>query len=383
AADHNALRIEYRRQVGQPLPQPGAHDHVAAARCRVTLPGRLGDVRAVDRTGVAASQLQQPHRPARGAHGEIPRLRHQGAAARVLLPAAPVPAAAQPPVGHHTEMPGLPRHPPPAPVEPAVQDEAGPDARAHGDEYDVHTATRRAEPYLGPRAAVAGVDHGSRQTHHARQLGPQRLVPPGEVRREPHGAGRLVHEAGRAAPDRGGLVPATQLVDRVGDRRGGTLRAGRRGGTPQFLDDAPTLIDDPGSDLGTPDINPDRQAHPAILPEVPAPHAHPGPVPRVRPGSPLPAPRLPAPPPRPSPPLPSPPPPPPPPPRPPPRAPPPRPRRGAPPPPPPPGAPPPPPPPPRPPPPLPPPQPSLGGPPPQPSLPPPRPRPPLPPPWPR
>src|SRR5262249_26664479 len=124
------------------------------------------------------------------------------------------------------------------------------------------------------------------------------LAPPGEGRREPPGAGRLVHEAGRADPDRGGLVPATQLVDRVGDRRGGTLRAGRRGGAPQFLDDAPTLIDDPGSDLGTPDINPDRQAHPAILPEVPAPHAHPGPVPQVRPGPPLPAPRLPAPPPR-------------------------------------------------------------------------------------
>src|SRR5262249_37901865 len=79
-----------------------------------------------------------------------------------------------------------------------------------------------------------------------------------------------------------------QLGDHRGDRRGGPLRAGGRGGTPQFLDDAATLVDDPGSYLGASDINPDRQAHAGILPEIPAAGGHPRPMPPVRPGLPPP-----------------------------------------------------------------------------------------------
>src|SRR6516164_8454339 len=63
--------------------------------------------------------------------------------------------------------------------------------------------------------------------------------------------------------------------------RSSPLRAGGRGGAPQFLDDAAALVDDPGSYLGAPDINPDRQAHAGILPEVPAPRALPRPLPRT------------------------------------------------------------------------------------------------------
>src|SRR5262249_58742504 len=120
---------------------------------------------------------------------------------------------------------------------------------------------------------------------------------PGRVRRDPRGAGRLAHDPGRAPPDRGDLVATAQLGDHRGDRRGGPFRACGRGGTPQFLDDAATLVDDPGSYLGAPDINPDRQAHAGILPEIPAAGVHPRPMPPVRPGLPPPARRSPQPPP--------------------------------------------------------------------------------------
>src|SRR5262249_61160240 len=75
--------------------------------------------------------------------------------------------------------------------------------------------------------------------------------------------------------------------------RGGPVGACGWGGTPQFLDDAATLVDAPGSYLGAPDINPDRQAHAGILPEIPAAGAHPRPMPPVRPGLPTVRPGLP------------------------------------------------------------------------------------------
>src|SRR5215468_9354983 len=134
AADNEAAGVEYGRQVGHTLAEPAAHDPEAAQRRRVTLAGCLGYLGTPDRVWVAPGHLEQPRRAAGRAPGEVPGLRRQGIAAGVLLPAAPVSAAAQPPVLYHAEMPRLPCHPPPAAVEPAVQHEACPDAGAHRDE---------------------------------------------------------------------------------------------------------------------------------------------------------------------------------------------------------------------------------------------------------
>src|SRR5262249_30653295 len=56
-------------------------------------------------------------------------------------------------------------------------------------------------------------------------------------------------------------------------------RADRGGGPPELLDDLPLVIDHPSSDLGAPDINPDRQAHAAVLPRAPPIRAPPPPGP--------------------------------------------------------------------------------------------------------
>jgi hypothetical protein len=64
AADDEAAGIEDGRQIGHALPEPAAHDAEAAQRGRVTLLGRLGDLRAPDRVRVAPGKLEQAGRPA-------------------------------------------------------------------------------------------------------------------------------------------------------------------------------------------------------------------------------------------------------------------------------------------------------------------------------
>ena len=103
---------------------------------------------------------------------------------------------------------------------------------------------------------------------------PQRLVAPGEVGREQHAGPGLVDEPGGAEADGVDLVPAgsSVTVSPITLRR--QLRAGRRRGPLQLLDDAAVLIHHPGGDLGAPDVNPDRQAHgPALPPARPRPGA--------------------------------------------------------------------------------------------------------------
>src|SRR5271169_4506313 len=159
AADHEAGRIEDRGQVGQPLAEPAAHDLEAAQRGRVALGRGLGYHRAGNALRYSPAQLQQADGSFRRAPGELTRLGDQRVPAAVLLPAAAVPAAAQPPVGHHPDVAGLTRHPPAAAVELAADQDGGPDTGPQGDQHHVAVAAGRAEPGLAPGRSVRVILH--------------------------------------------------------------------------------------------------------------------------------------------------------------------------------------------------------------------------------
>src|ERR1035438_3659125 len=201
----------------------------------------------------------------------------EGAAARVLLPAAAITAAAQAAVRHHAVVPWLPRDAKTAAVQLAAQHEPGANTGAHGDEHHMVLAAGRAEPELGPDARVGVVLDHHRKTHEVGNLLADRLVPPGKVGREQHTAPFLVHVPGRAQADRFHLVTGLQFANHLNDHPRGARRAGRRRGPLQLLDDPAIGVDDPARDLGTSYINADRQAHavvllPGLKPRPPIPH---------------------------------------------------------------------------------------------------------------
>src|SRR3984885_12453456 len=107
AADYEATRVENRGQVGQAGSEPVPDDLEAAQGHGVAFLGRAGNRRAVDALDAPAGQLEQPGGPAGRAPGEVTRLGDQGIPAHVLLPAAPVSAAAQPAVRYHPVVAGL------------------------------------------------------------------------------------------------------------------------------------------------------------------------------------------------------------------------------------------------------------------------------------
>ena len=201
AADHEAGRIEDRGQVGQPLAEPAAHDLEAAQRGRVALGRGPGYHRAGNALGYSPAQLQQPDGAFRSAPGELARLGDQRVPAAVLLPAAPVPAAAQPPVGHHPDVAGLARHPPAAAVELAADQDGGADAGPQGHQHHVAVPAGGAEPGLGPGRGVRVVLHHDLAAETLLHPLLQRLVAPGEVGREQDSGPGAVDEPGRPDPD--------------------------------------------------------------------------------------------------------------------------------------------------------------------------------------
>ena len=212
AADHEAGRIEHRGQVGQALAEPAAHDLEAAQRGRVAFGRGLGDLRAGNALGYSPAQLEQPHGALRGAPGELARLGDQGVAAGVLLPAAPVPAAAQPPVGDHPDVAGLAGDAPAAAVQLAADDDGGPDPGPDRHQHHVAVAAGGTEPRLGPGRGVRVVLHHDRAAEALLHPLLERLVAPGQVRREQHGGARAVDEPGGTEADGGDLVAASSSV---------------------------------------------------------------------------------------------------------------------------------------------------------------------------
>jgi hypothetical protein len=261
ASDHEAGRVEHRGQVGQALAEPVAHGLEAAQRGRVTLARGLGDLRAVDALGQSAAQLKQPHGALRGTSGELTRLGDQGVAAGVLLPAAPVAAAAQPAVGHHPDVPWFAGDAPAAAVQLAADNDGGSDPGPDRHQHHVAVAAGGAEARFGPGRGVRVVLHHDRAAQTLLHPLLERLVAPGQVRREQHGGARAVDEAGGAQADGGDLVAVQQFGHHIGDRLLGQQRAGGRGGPLEPGDDLAVLVHHPGCDLGTTDIDADGQAH--------------------------------------------------------------------------------------------------------------------------
>ena len=258
-ADHEAGRIEHRGQVGQALAEPAADDLEAAQRDRVAFGRGLSDLRTGNTLGYSPAQLKQPHGALRGPPGELTRLGDQGVAADVLLPAAPVPAAAEPTVGDHPDVPGLARNAPAAAVQLAADKDGGPDPGPDRHQHHVAVAAGGTEPRLGPGRGVRVVLHHDRAAEPLLHSLLERLVAPGQVRREQHGGARAVDEAGGAEADGGDLVAVQQFGHHIGDRLFGQRRAGGRGRPLQLRDDAAVLVHHPGRDLGTTDINADGQ----------------------------------------------------------------------------------------------------------------------------
>ncbi len=110
-----------------------------------------------------------------------------------------------------------------------VDDECAADAGAEGDEHEVGLALRCAEAPLGPAAGVGVVVDHHRQSRTSRDRVAQRLVAPGEVRREQHGRLGRVDESRCTDADGGDVVLAAKLLGDLGDRvdHGGRL-GGRR-----------------------------------------------------------------------------------------------------------------------------------------------------------
>ena len=213
-------------------------------------------------SGTPLAQLQQPDGAARGAPGELAGLGDQGVPAAVLLPAAPVPAPAQPPVGDYPDVPGLAGDPPPSAVELAADEDGRADTGAQRHQHHVAVPARGPEPGFGPGGGVRVVLHHDLAAETLLDPLLQRLVAPGEVRREQHGRPGAVDEPGRAQPDRRDPVAGREeLGHRVGDRLLGPRRAGRRGRSLQFGDDPAVFVDNPRRDFRATDINADGQRH--------------------------------------------------------------------------------------------------------------------------
>ena len=187
AADHEAGRVEDRGQVGQALAEPAAHDLEAAQRGRVAFGRRLGDLagrkcpQAFPRPAAAAASRP----PACAWRTRAPR--RPGRCRCVLLPAAPVPAAAQPPVRDDPDVPGLAGHAPAAAVQLAADDDGGADPGPDRDQHHVAVSARGAEPRLGPGRGVRVVLDHDRAAESLLDPLLERLVAPGQVRREQHG----------------------------------------------------------------------------------------------------------------------------------------------------------------------------------------------------
>jgi len=94
----------------------------------------------------------------------------------------------------------------------------------------------------------------------------ERLVTPGQVRREQHGGAGAVDEPGRAEADGRDLVTGLQLGHHVGDGLLGTRRAGRRSRSLELGQDLAIFVDYRCCDLRATDVNADGKGHWPVSP---------------------------------------------------------------------------------------------------------------------
>ena len=162
-------------------------------------------------------------------------------------------------------MPGLPGNPPPAAIKLAVQYDSRADAGADRYEHHMPPASGRAERYLRPGCGVRIILDDHRHADPFLDMLLHGFLAPGEVRREQHAGGGLVDESRGSDTDGLDLVAAEQFQHCIADDLGGSLRARGRSRQPQLLENVPLPIDDARGHLGTPNVNPYRQAHRGAL----------------------------------------------------------------------------------------------------------------------
>src|SRR6478735_3716973 len=201
-------------------------------------------------------------------------LAHERVAAGVLLPAATVAALAARAARHDLHVAELAGDAVPPALDVAVDDEGAADARAERDDDDVRLSPGGTEGRLGPGRGIGVVVDGDRQGDALRQRVTQRLVAPGQVRREDDGRAVLGDEARGADADGHDVVGvdvAEQLLDRLDD---GVLddRRGCRavgGVTTGAMGDDARLVDDTTRDLRAADVDADRETPAHALPPGP------------------------------------------------------------------------------------------------------------------
>ena len=199
---------------------------------------------------------------------ELARLAHQGVAARVLLPAPALAAAAQAPVRHAHQVAELGGHAVGAADQPVAVDDPAADARADRDHDERRRPLAGAEAVLAPGRRVRVVLHDRGEAGaegHGRAEG---LLLPAQVRREAHDRARLVDEPGSTEPDARhgaevGVVGCTHEVLRHTDDGGHDL-AGRprRCVASRPQEHRPGLVDEAARDLGAADVDTDGHGHP-------------------------------------------------------------------------------------------------------------------------
>ena len=163
------------------------------------------------------------------------------------------------PVRHDLHVPELAGHPVLATEHLVVDHQRAADAGPERDAQDVAVPDARAEPALRERGGVRVVVHHHRDGDPLHQRGPQRLVAPGEVRREQHGRAGGVDEPGRPDADRRDVVLRAQGVDQLDDGVLDVAHAAAGGGPALAGEHRAEGVDDPGEDLGAADVDADRQ----------------------------------------------------------------------------------------------------------------------------
>ena len=204
-------------RLAMPAAEPAAHRGEDLHRGQVALPGRGGhqagrSARSGRRRPAPAAGVRRPARPrpVRARRGPARcRTRTSPSSRGCRTRSAGRPA--RPHVARTRRPPRTRRgracrdttRPPPIPVPSVTQ--------------TTPLTARGAEPVLGPGGRVGVVLDRHRQPDPAGQRIPQRLVAPGQVRREQHGRPVVGDPARRADADRDDLVPRGQLGHHLGD----------------------------------------------------------------------------------------------------------------------------------------------------------------------
>src|SRR3954447_4877822 len=228
ATDDDHSGVENGGETCDALADPAAQRGELFTGERVTFLGSLGDERAGDVLDLSAGAIEQRACDQRAFAGLVARVAHQGGAARVLLPAAAVTAAADLTVGDNLHVSDLRGNAERAPVQLAVEHDPATDSGPDRDQQAVLDVLTGAEGELPPRSGVGVVLDDDRQSDTLLQVVAKRFVAPGEVGREQDYGAAYVDEACRSDANRLYVVVPAQLVDQILDLTFDRFRVGGR-----------------------------------------------------------------------------------------------------------------------------------------------------------